>query len=58
MDEMKMMRQEKDGMIKEVLQQISGAMNDDRCNQCISEDRGTRDKAKEQVSVPQDGDED
>ena len=40
-DEMKMMRQEKDSRINEVLCQIFGATNDDRCKPCIFGDRGT-----------------
>ena len=39
MDKMKMMRQEKDSRIKEVLRQIFGAMNDKSFNRCILEDR-------------------
>ena len=38
MEKMKIMRQEKDSRIEEVLHQISGAISNDRC---ISEDRGT-----------------
>ena len=40
-DEMKMMTQEMDSRIKEVLRKISGATKDDGCNCCILEDRGT-----------------
>ena len=47
-DEMKKMRHEKDSRIEEVLHQISRAMNNDRCDRCISEDS----EAKEQFSVP------
>ena len=50
MDKMKMMRQEKDSRIKEVLRQIFGAMNDDRCNRCILEDRGAATPRSRSVS--------
>ena len=48
LDAMKIMRKKKDSRIEEVLHQISRAMNNDRCDRCISEDS----EAKEQFSVP------
>ena len=48
MDTMKMMRQEESERIGKIIQEITGIMKDNRCDRCISEDRGTmRQRSKE-----------
>ena len=49
---MKMMRQEESERIGKIIQEITGIMKDNRCDRCISEDRGTmRQRSKEGETV-------